>query len=255
MPRQKTGRPLGRPLRYQHEDERPVTVSLRIPLVLATQMKRYASLHRQSVTELLLDGLKWRIGEGDPRSLGMAMPQHTARGDNEYYGNTAISSDAPRETDHIAVLAEIRTALAQQATHLQALAQALEQRSVVSPSEAYYGNTTKAPPEQQSTPEPVREGKSGQTLHEVHAERSHTVLQENGHAAASDTSAQQLDIPDKAALVARLHQMRASGLSLSQIAGQLQAEGLPTLSGKGQWQKGTVDKLLHSQVKRGARPV
>jgi hypothetical protein len=56
--------------------------------------------------------------------------------------------------------------------------------------------------------------------------------------------------PDKAALVARLHQMRASGLSLSQIASQLQAEGLPTLSGKGQWQKGTVDKLLHSQAKR-----
>jgi len=178
------------------------------------------------------------------------MPQHTAHGDNEYYGNTAISSDAPRETDHTAVLAEIRTALAHQATHLQALAQALEQRSVVSTSDAYDGNTTKAPPEQQSTPEPVREGKSGQTLQEVHEEGSNTVLQENGHAAASDTSAQQLDLPDKAALVARLHQMRASGLSLSQIAGQLQAEGLPTLSGKGQWQKGTVDKLLHSQAQR-----
>jgi Recombinase len=58
--------------------------------------------------------------------------------------------------------------------------------------------------------------------------------------------------PDKAALVMRLQQMRASGLSLSQIAGQLQAEGLPTLSGKGQWQKGTVDKLLHSLAKRQA---
>jgi hypothetical protein len=49
--------------------------------------------------------------------------------------------------------------------------------------------------------------------------------------------------------------MRARGLSLSQIAGQLQAEGLPTLSGKGQWQKGTVDKLLHSQAKSHAAQV
>jgi len=41
--------------------------------------------------------------------------------------------------------------------------------------------------------------------------------------------------------------MRTSGLSLAQIASQLQAEGLPTLSGKGQWQKGTVDKLLRAK--------
>ena len=49
---------------------------------------------------------------------------------------------------------------------------------------------------------------------------------------------------DKAAMVARLRQMRAGGMSLSQIADQLQAEGLSTLSGRGQWQKGTVAKLL-----------
>jgi len=38
-------------------------------------------------------------------------------------------------------------------------------------------------------------------------------------------------------------------MSLKAMADQLQAEGLPTLSGKGQWQKGTVDKLLHQQVR------
>ena len=41
--------------------------------------------------------------------------------------------------------------------------------------------------------------------------------------------------------------MRANGMSLKTMADQLQAEGLPTLSGYGRWQKGTVDKLLHSQ--------
>jgi hypothetical protein len=46
---------------------------------------------------------------------------------------------------------------------------------------------------------------------------------------------------DMAALVA---QMRTSGLSFQQIADQLQAEGVRTLSGKGAWNKGTVAKLL-----------
>ena len=41
--------------------------------------------------------------------------------------------------------------------------------------------------------------------------------------------------------------MRAQGLSLGQIAAQLQAEGGPTLSGKGMWQKGTVAKLLNQE--------
>jgi hypothetical protein len=44
--------------------------------------------------------------------------------------------------------------------------------------------------------------------------------------------------------VARLQAMRAQGMSLQAMASQLQAEGVSTLSGKGSWQKGTVDKLL-----------
>jgi hypothetical protein len=45
-------------------------------------------------------------------------------------------------------------------------------------------------------------------------------------------------------IVAQLREMRARRLSLGQIAAELQAEGVPTLSGKGLWQKGTVAKLL-----------
>ena len=50
--------------------------------------------------------------------------------------------------------------------------------------------------------------------------------------------------PEKAAIVTRLREMRAQRMSFSQIAAELQAEGVPTLSGKGIWQKGTVAKLL-----------
>ena len=125
---------------------------------------------------------------------------------------------------------------------------------MVSTPNPYYGNTTKVPPGERAHAEPVREGDGGQPPQEVFGDKSNTVLQEDGQAAARAPAAQQPARPDKAALVARLHQMRASGLSLSQIAGQLQAEGLPTLSGTGQWQKGTVDKLLRSQAKRQAQP-
>jgi Recombinase len=38
--------------------------------------------------------------------------------------------------------------------------------------------------------------------------------------------------------------MQAKGLSLQAIANQLKAEGVPTLSGKGRWQKGTIGNLL-----------
>ena len=38
--------------------------------------------------------------------------------------------------------------------------------------------------------------------------------------------------------------MQAEGLSLQAIVNKLNAEGVPTLSGKGRWQKGTVENLL-----------
>jgi hypothetical protein len=50
--------------------------------------------------------------------------------------------------------------------------------------------------------------------------------------------------PDRAALVARLHEMRARGMSLTAMARQLQAEGSPTLSGTGQWKSGTIIAFL-----------
>jgi hypothetical protein len=48
----------------------------------------------------------------------------------------------------------------------------------------------------------------------------------------------------KATVLQRLRAMQAEGLSLQAIANQLNAEGVPTLSGKGRWQKGTVSNLL-----------
>jgi hypothetical protein len=52
-------------------------------------------------------------------------------------------------------------------------------------------------------------------------------------------------MPDqKAAVLTRLRAMQAEGLSLQAIANRLNNEGVPTLSGKGRWQKGTIGNLL-----------
>jgi Recombinase len=48
----------------------------------------------------------------------------------------------------------------------------------------------------------------------------------------------------KAALLQRLQALQAEGLSLQKIADRLNHEGVPTLSGRGTWQKGTIGNLL-----------
>ena len=48
----------------------------------------------------------------------------------------------------------------------------------------------------------------------------------------------------KAALLQPLQALQAEGLSLQKIADRLNHEGVPTLSSKGRWQKGTIGNLL-----------
>jgi hypothetical protein len=54
----------------------------------------------------------------------------------------------------------------------------------------------------------------------------------------------------KTAILIRLRAMQAEGLSLQAIANRLNNEGIPTLSGKGRWQKGTIGHLLAQGEKR-----
>jgi Recombinase len=46
------------------------------------------------------------------------------------------------------------------------------------------------------------------------------------------------------AALAWLQAMQAEGLSLQAMANRLNNEGVPTLSGKGSWKKGTIANLL-----------
>jgi hypothetical protein len=49
----------------------------------------------------------------------------------------------------------------------------------------------------------------------------------------------------RAALVARIRAMRAAEMTHRVIAAQFNAEGVPTLTGRGQWRAGTIINLLH----------
>lgn len=86
-----TGRPVGRPKTKEYQ-----TISLKIPDDLLDRVKRYAGLHRQSISELIRDGLEWRITEGDPG--WQPLP------DVRYSGNTVFHECAPPvplQDDHI----------------------------------------------------------------------------------------------------------------------------------------------------------
>jgi len=68
MPRRPTGGKPGRPFTYAPGDRRPITYSLRIPWDLSEQLKRYSSRHRQSVTQVLLDGFRRLMEQEDQRA-------------------------------------------------------------------------------------------------------------------------------------------------------------------------------------------
>ena len=213
----------GRPFAYESDAEKPVTVSLRIPRDVYEQAKRYVGMrHPMTLTDLLLDGLRLRLDTpADPRDIILS----------DY--NTVIQE--LQEMIQAAVQAEIGKLSDFMGPHFK-------------PAELI--------PAPESPAEPIRGSHLGEAA--THVEDSsnydNTVLQEDGDAAVRATAGGQPARPDRAALVARLHEMRARGMSLKAIVDQLRSEGLPTISGKGQWQKGTVDKLLHSQVKSQGQP-
>lgn len=58
----------GRPVVYESDDERPTTISVRVPHAMYARLERHVRLYRHSMTDLLLQGLAWRLEQDDPRS-------------------------------------------------------------------------------------------------------------------------------------------------------------------------------------------
>jgi len=146
-----TGRPVGRPKTKEYK-----TLLARVPADLAELVKQYARQHGQSVAELLREGVEWRVGDGDPRGMGMYLAQPTDSSEKVYYTNTEKASGV----ESSAVLEDMRTALARQEAQIQALTQMLEQQTALLRSNVYSSNTPIGHGEQESRSEhaPAGEG-------------------------------------------------------------------------------------------------
>ena len=143
-----TGKPVGRPKTKDYK-----TISLKMPQEFLERVQHYARLHHQSVSELIRDGLEWRITEGDPRSVGVSVAQRTTSHTEQYAGNTEIPDDGVGESEHPGVLQDIMTALAQQGAQLTTLTQALMHQS-----SEYSSNTTQEMTGQQTVDTAIEPG-------------------------------------------------------------------------------------------------
>ena len=110
MAYKRTGNPVGRPKTKEY-----VTMLARVPADLAALVKQYADQHRLSVATVLREGAAWRIGDGDPRGMGLYLEESTDTRDKTYNCNTGITPVPQADT----ALQEVRTLLAQQWEQIQ----------------------------------------------------------------------------------------------------------------------------------------
>src|SRR5215471_19347112 len=112
-----TGRPVGRPKTKEY-----VTLLARVPADLAELVKQYAEQHRQSVAELIREGVEWRIGDGDPRGMGLYLAPPTDASAKMYYTNTETTTESAE------LLRDIRAEQVRIREELQGVMQALAPR-------------------------------------------------------------------------------------------------------------------------------
>ena len=119
-----TGKPVGRPKTKEY-----VTLLARVPADLAELVKRYAGEHGQSVAALIREGVEWRIGDGDPRGMGLYLAQPIDHSEKVYDTNTETALGEERG----ALLRELRAEQVRQGAQLQAVVQALERQTGIPP--------------------------------------------------------------------------------------------------------------------------
>jgi hypothetical protein len=116
MPYKPTGRRVGRP---EKEDAfKPVSVKL--PPDLLERVRKYALIHQQSLSELIRNGLEWRISEGD---IG-------------YFRNTENHPVLQADNGNTVILQEVKRLV----QRLSGIVGASEAPAAQESSESYYGN-------------------------------------------------------------------------------------------------------------------
>jgi hypothetical protein len=98
-----TGRRVGRP----EKEDAFRQVSVKLPPDLLHRVKQYASIHQQSLSELIRDGLAWRISEGDSghfrntQNAGVQQPES---------GNTVILKEVRRLIERLSAVVGVSEA-------------------------------------------------------------------------------------------------------------------------------------------------
>jgi hypothetical protein len=96
----------GRPLTYESPDERPVSVSLRLPRALYDQLQQRVSQRRLTMTEALLQGAQlWLDTPPDPREARLSDGGNTVMQEwKERFAALATSMQTQVETALLAAL-------------------------------------------------------------------------------------------------------------------------------------------------------
>jgi hypothetical protein len=89
MPYKPTGRRVGRP----EKEDAYKPVSVKLPPDLLERVRKYALIHQQSLSELIRDGLEWRISEGDTGYFRNTENNPILQADK---GNTVILQEVKR---------------------------------------------------------------------------------------------------------------------------------------------------------------
>jgi hypothetical protein len=120
----------GRPFVYQSEEEKPITVSLRLPRDLAEQAKQYVKMHHpMTLTDLLLDGLRLRLDTpADPRDLLLS-------------DDNTVIRELQEMVDAAVQRALVRESTAPPALKTSTLAPAPEVPAQPEPEKRHYDNT------------------------------------------------------------------------------------------------------------------
>ena len=102
-----TGRRVGRP----EKEDAYKPVSVKLPPDLLERVKQYATIHQQSLSELIRDGLEWRITEGDVGYFRNTENISTPQSDT---GNTVILQEVKRLVQRLSGIVGISEAPAQE---------------------------------------------------------------------------------------------------------------------------------------------
>jgi hypothetical protein len=133
MAKTSTGRPVGRPKGTRRAIVEMETLSFKAPKELVERVKTYARQRSRPVSELVRDGLAWRLEEGDPLNMRFGTTIDGAV-EGENTGNTnimGVSAESLHST-LLALVAEIR--------QLHVAVQAIEQRLGEGGSGEFAGN-------------------------------------------------------------------------------------------------------------------